>query len=924
MKMSFVRHIAALFSLFRGPNSIFTTCLLVMLLSLPPAVAQESFTVSGTVFSPKDQHALPGATAMVLSIPDSSFVSGATSDSEGYFIVRKLESGSYTLKVSFVGHQPMHKPFDVDGRSLGLGMMLLKESATQLKMVDVVADRAKLKQNGDTTVYFADAVKLTKGASAAKLVGKMAGIKVANGGIQAQGENVLEITVNGKKFFHGDLETALKLLPAESVKNVEVFSYRNEESKATGMDEGNLGKTINIVTKDSFQKSAFGRGYVGAGANGEYQGGGNVSLMNNDKRLTLMYQSNNINQQQFAPEDVSEVSSMGVNYQPGISKINMGGLDFFTTLGEQTEVSGTYLVKNGDNHYTSTTIRDYLGNTNQDTRYYEESAERAKSTNHNLDLTLRHELGPRTSLVFQPRVAFNNYTGDRDFATQSESDQQINAESIASSSGFGKQLNISAPIQFYQGFEKKNRSLSVELTPMLNRGNSESTLDSKSTFYDFTTFTDSLYQERLNKVSNWGVSASARYTEPVGKKGRIGVRWQGNIDQDSSNDRVFKQPNYSQTDADPDSTLSNRFKSMNFSQKITPEYYFKSDKHLIKFGLGYEWSQLSSDQIYPDQVNIGRTYQAILPSATWRLQLNDSKRLSISYRTQNQAPNAFQLQTVADNSNPFQQYAGNPNLKPEYRQSLSANYSQINTEKGAVFLIGFNASQANNYYANSVVTAQNDTLINNRISLKKGGQLYQTVNMNNYLSAGLFVSFDRNVKFLQSNFTAGLGLNYSRMPGLTNGTQNWADMPQVELNLGLLSNFSEKIDFSITTRSSYETAMYSLKSDLNSAVFKQESELGVEWLVWRGIHFRLDVSHQILRSADALFNRDITLCNIGLGYKFLKDNQAEIRATVFDLFNDNTSINRYITELYSETQTTNVLNRYFMLTFSYRFTSSGQ
>lgn len=924
MKMSFVRHTTALISRFRGPSAIFTTCMLVMLLPLTQVAAQETFSVSGTIFSPRDQHALPGATAQVLSMPDSTFISGATTDNEGYFIVRNLVSGNYMLKVSFVGHKPMHKPFDVDGRSLGLGMMLLKDASTQLQMVDVVADRAKLKQNGDTTVYFADAVKFAKGASAAKLVGKMAGIKVADGAVQAQGENVLEITVNGKKFFHGDLETALKLLPAESVKNVEVYNYRNEESKATGMDEGNPGKTINIVTKDSFQKSVFGRGYLGGGVAGEYQGGGNVSLMNNDKRLTLMFQSNNINQQQFAPEDVSEVSSMGTNHRPGISGVNMGGLDFFSTLGEVTEVSGTYLVKNDDTQFTSTIVRDYLGSNNQDSRYYEESAERAKSTNHNLDLILRHKLGPQTSLVVQPRVSFNNYSGDRDFATRSESDNLLNAQSKSSSTGFGKQFNIAAPIQLYQGFEKKNRSLSVELAPSLNRGNGENTLKSESFFNDITEFNDSLHQEQLNKVSSWGVSASARYTEPVGKKGRLGLRWQANYAQDSSNDRVFKQPNYSQNDAAPDSTLSNRFKSMNLSQKISPEYYHKTDKHLIKFGMGYEWSQLNSDQIYPDQVNIERTYQAFLPSAMWRFELSDSKRLSINYRTQNQTPNAFQLQTVPDNSNPFQQYAGNPNLKPEYRQSVSANFSQINTEKGAVFLIGFNASHANNYYANSVITAQNDTLINNRISLKKGGQLYQTVNLNNYLTAGLYASFDREIKLIQSDFTAGIGLNYSRMPGLINGTFNWADIPQVEISLGLGSNFSENIQINVATKSSYETAKYSLKSELNGAVFTQESELELDWLIWGGLHLRADMNHRILRSGDALFNRNITLFNLGLGFKFLKDKQAEIRATVFDLFNNNTSINRYTTELYSETQTTNVLNRYAMLTFSYRFTSSGR
>jgi hypothetical protein len=73
-------------------------------------------------------------------------------------------------------------------------------------------------------------------------------------------------------------------------------------------------------------------------------------------------------------------------------------------------------------------------------------------------------------------------------------------------------------------------------------------------------------------------------------------------------------------------------------------------------------------------------------------------------------------------------------------------------------------------------------------------------------------------------------------------------------------------------------------------------------------------------------NTNFALVNLGMGYKFLKGKQAELRATVFDLLGQNTNISRTITETYTEDSRSNNLQRYFMLTFTYtlRVFKSGE
>ena len=54
-----------------------------------------------------------------------------------------------------------------------------------------------------------------------------------------------------------------------------------------------------------------------------------------------------------------------------------------------------------------------------------------------------------------------------------------------------------------------------------------------------------------------------------------------------------------------------------------------------------------------------------------------------------------------------------------------------------------------------------------------------------------------------------------------------------------------------------------------------------------------------------------------LGKKFLKNQAGELKISVFDLLNQNTSITRTLTETYREDVRSLVLKQYFMLTFTY-------
>ena len=106
----------------------------------------------------------------------------------------------------------------------------------------------------------------------------------ADGKVQAQGENVQRVLVDGKEFFGNDPDAVLKNLPAEMVDKIEVFDQRSEQSRFSGFDDGNTTKTINIVTKVEFRNGTFGRVVGGAGPD-RYKANGNVNNFKDRKSV---------------------------------------------------------------------------------------------------------------------------------------------------------------------------------------------------------------------------------------------------------------------------------------------------------------------------------------------------------------------------------------------------------------------------------------------------------------------------------------------------------------------------------------------------------------------------------------------------------------------------------------------------------------
>ena len=364
------------------------------------AFAVSAFAQTGKVsFSLIDSQTKQGVMGAVVEVyptakPDSKkyYTSGAN----GYVSVPGLSYGNYTMVVTFIGYKDLTKSFRLSGASLSLGKLVMEESTQRIETVVKTVKALRTSQNGDTLSYSAGAFKVSNDADVEGLLKKMPGITITNGEVEAQGETIKKIFVDGKEFFGEDVNTAIKSLPAEAVDRIEVFNKLSDQAEFSGMDDGEGFKAINIVTKEGMRQGQFGKMYAGVGYEPDWKKnndkdiakghkwivGGNINFFQGDARVSIIGLFNNVNQQNFSFEDILGVSGANqgggggrgggrgmrgavgqymVRPQSGIALVNSIGANYSDEWGRRKNVKfqGSLFFNHTDTENHSTTERWY-------------------------------------------------------------------------------------------------------------------------------------------------------------------------------------------------------------------------------------------------------------------------------------------------------------------------------------------------------------------------------------------------------------------------------------------------------------------------------------------------------------------------------------------------------------------------------------
>ena len=365
----------------------------------------QSYSISGVLIGTDEGSIFPSATVMLIHPKDSAIIKGVVTDLEGSFIFKDVQPGKYVVKAQYIGFQTLTRAIVVDRQDLYLDNLVMEETSSWLDEITVEARHSTGVLLGDTSQYNASAFKTMQDASAQSLIEKLPGVNLQDGTLQAQGEDIVQVLVDGKPFFGKDVNAALQNLPAEVIESVQIYDRQSDKAELSGFDDGEQEKTINIITKPNRRSGQFGKMSAGYGSNDRYFLGTSVNFFNEDQRITVTGLTNNINALGYSADANSQGRSRPQN---GIINTQMIGLNFSDDWGDKVEISGSYQYSRRENDGQSLRIREYVLPSSEGQLYRENSSDIQRNQDHRFNMRLDYRLDKNNRLIFRPFASLKN------------------------------------------------------------------------------------------------------------------------------------------------------------------------------------------------------------------------------------------------------------------------------------------------------------------------------------------------------------------------------------------------------------------------------------------------------------------------------------------------------------------------------------
>lgn len=913
--------------------------------------------LSGVLVDGETGEPVIGAVVELNGLGDIDAARQQMTDIDGRFTLNDLAYGRYEMKCTFLGYKELVRTVAVNGATVNLGTLKMEVEATAIDAVVLEVPAMRTSQKGDTVVYNAAAFKVASDADTETLLAKMPGVMIgADGTVEAQGEQIQKILVDGKEFFGDDVSTAIKNLPAEIVENVEIFNKLSDQAEFTGLDDGEGYKAINIVTNVGKRKGAFGKLYASYGYPEYYTAGGNVNLFSGDTRLSLIGMANNINQQNFSFEDILGVVNTGGNSSggggmrrggvggymvrplDGISTIQSIGLNFSDTWGKRdgVNVTASYFFNHNKNR------NEFINEVWQDpgTQYDYESGESwAQNYNHRFNAKLDYKIDENQSLMIRPSFSYQDYGSSQQAQTDmylyDGADITTQLQSILNSTKSdrsGYNANLMALYRVKLG--KPGRTLTVNVGGRYSKNDQLQLIDEYYYIPQFIegALADSTANQRINQDTYtymlWG---GATYTEPLSKKSLLSLEYRATYEYSDAQKLTYLwDPLEGVISPQFDDQLSTINNSGYQTHKVGPGYRYSDSKTNVSASLMYQYATLDNRTLAPSTMdpNVRYRFNNLVYAVMTNINFDQQNTLRLHLRSRTENPSVTQLQDVPDFSNTTYVQGGNSALVPAYKNTLHAFYINSNVPKGQTFTVMFGAEYTTDYIGDSIVTYHADRpfVIPNSDQLLQPGQRYSRyTNMGSswLLRGGL--SYGLPVRFLASNLNFNIGVMLGQTPNVIDGEKFMRNESYFNGGVQLSSNISENIDFTIMYNGSYNIASSVAQGARTQSKFiSQYASANLKWVFWKGFTFTGAVTYNQYKGLTSDYDEQYVLCNLYIGKKIFRNQLGEISIGVNDLFNQNTSFRRTVESSYIQNSTNLAIGRYFSVQFVYNLRAFGK
>ncbi|HEU4470036.1 MAG TPA: TonB-dependent receptor [Flavisolibacter sp.] len=562
--------------------------------------------------------------------PKEVIVGGMLTSSSGEFSIENVPVfGRYKLKVTGIGYKAFEQAvaFEMPNRNAmgndpaammsaldkDLGNIKVEIDNNMLGNVTVTASKPLMQMGIDRKVFNVDKNLVSAGGSAVDVMRNVPSLNVDIDGNVTLRNNAPQIFVDGRP-----TNLTLEQIPADAIESVEIITNPSAKFDASGGTAG----ILNIVLKKNKRIGYSGNIRANVDSRGRVGGGGDINIRQNKINF---FASGMYNQRKSISTGTTDRRNLifdpkntfqdDRNVMTGAFGFGRFGIDYFV-----------------DNRNTITLSQTFArGNMNPFNRSY-----------------IYTDLGANGSTdSLQERF------------TDSENEFR----------------NMGSQVSFKHNFPKAGREWTADVT--YNRGRNENNNFITANYFGLPgrVFDATLRQEQLGSGENNNLIVQTDYVNPISDKSKFEMGARAAIRETNSATDYFNIENGGTKVAIPDQNVL--FTSNDRVYAAYATYSSKLKNFGYQLGLRAESSNYEGDLVGKNQSFKVDFPISLFPSLFLSQKLNDNTDLQLNYSRRINRPGFWQLFPFTDISDIFNVSRGNPNLKPEFTNSLELSYSNI-------------------------------------------------------------------------------------------------------------------------------------------------------------------------------------------------------------------------------------------------------
>lgn len=923
-------------------------------------------SVNAHLIDASNNENLPSVNIQMYRLPDSVFVTGTVTDSEGWFTIKKVPVGEYLLKYSYLGYSTQEHNIKIikEDRERALGVFKMADASYQLSEAVIQETLPPTQVVEDTMMYNADAYRVPEGSMLEELIKRLPGVEIdEDGGITVNGKSVSRILVDGEEYFGNDRTMATKNLPVSIIHRIKTYQRKSDLARVTGVDDGEEETVLDLQIKPNMKRGwlnnldagigkPVGDNYYGDWLKHLYSGRYTLNRFGTGQQLSFTANTQNSGRN----NGVSENTQLGVNFSRNI------GEKYPRRKNEYP------LQLNGNIRWNGSSSRSLSESESETftTQYTSASFRNNQSERENgsgsINGEMKVEWRPDTTIdiIFRPRfsVSRNNSTSGNRSATfnvdpystgmtdileqYAELGQElldsigVNSQNSTSySESSSNQVN--AEFQFNKKLREDGRNLTLRFTYQKNSGESESYSHSRQEYYQMHSRDSIMNRYNFNPTDNTNWSGRIMWSEPLDSgKRNIQISYQIQATRRETNRETYVMPSGDGFESWEDnwylpyeieqylnSELSRKATNITRNHTVTLQYRHNTDHTNFNLGVNFMPQYTGMDNFQYMGQTIGDTSRVVYnwsPSMNWRYRWNNRKNIQFTLRSNTSQPSMEDMLDITDDSNPLNIRKGNPGLLPSLRNTFETNLQ-----------LYFDSTQQTLNVRVSVENSLRNVSQRTDYDPQTGISVTQPRNMegfwNNWSTNGN-ITFNQTIPNTKWRYNTSGSISfrhqesYARTGSIGNYQESAGDGSAVlatskTITAGQNASVTYRTDaleMSVNGRFNFNHSENNIRQNgnMNTCNFNYGLR-GNYRLPWHNVNFGTDITMQSRRGYNGSYNRDDLIWNANASVSFLPANVGTFQIQYFDILNDESNVNREITTTSRTDTRNNSVHSYIML-----------